>query len=547
MEPVDGPVDPGSGGTGRAWTALERHRDELSGASLRDLFAGDPQRADAMSLAVGDLWVDYSKQVLSRATIPMLCDLAEERGVAGFLAGMLDGDRVNTTEERPALHTALRAPEGTSVIVDGADVVPGVHDTISRMADLAEDLRAGRRSGSTGRPITALVSLGIGGSHLGPAMASEALAHLRHPGVEVRFSSNLDGADISAALEGLDPETTMVLVCSKSFTTTETLVAAGTAAAWLADSAGDPSAHLVAATASADRARSFGIQPGMVLPLPEWVGGRFSLPSAVGLGLMVSIGAEAFTEMLAGMRLVDEHLASSAFEANVPVLLGLLDVWNRSFLGSSSLAVVPYSARLAGLPAWLQQLSMESLGKRVTASGRPVGGSTGAVVWGAPGTDGQHAFFQLLHQGTDTIPCDLIGVARPVADPGGAHHDGLFANMLAQAEALAFGMTADEVAAAGRPPGLVAHGTVPGNRPSTTILLPELTPSTLGQLVALYEHRTAVAGAVWGVNPFDQWGVELGKTLASRITAELANDDDRLAHDSSTNSLIRRYRRLRGR
>jgi glucose-6-phosphate isomerase len=403
-------------------------------------------------------------------------------------------------------------------------------------------------SGATGRPITAMVSLGIGGSHLGPVMATEALAHLAHPGLDIRFASNLDGAEMDRALDGLDPATTLILICSKTFTTAETMIAAETARAWLVDGVGsDVSAHMAAATAATGLAAGFGVSPELTFHVPVWVGGRFSLPSAVGLSVMASVGPEAFAEMLAGMRVVDEHLASSTPDSNGPMLLGLLDVWHRSFLGASSLAVVPYSSQLGGFPPWLQQVSMESLGKRAGTDGGLVAGQTGPVVWGAPGTDGQHAFFQMLHQGTEAVPCDLIGFARPLADPRLAHHDALMANLFAQAEALAFGLTADEAAATGVPPDLVAHRSFPGGRPSTTILAPELTPSVLGQLVALYEHRTVVAGAVWGINPFDQWGVELGKSLAVRITAELDADEGRLAHDSSTNSLIRRYLKLRGR
>ena len=533
---------------GAAWSDLERHRDQLVGGSLRDLFAADPERGERLAVSVGDLWVDYSKHPVTDETISLLVDLAAQRDVPGFIRRMLSGERVNTTEDRPALHTALRAPADTAIVVDGTDVVPGVEETLGRMADVAVRLRSGHMSGATGRPITAMVSLGIGGSHLGPAMATEALAHLAHPGLDIRFASNLDGAEMDRTLDGLDPATTLILICSKTFTTAETMIAAETARAWLVDGVGsDVSAHMAAATAATGLAANFGVSPELTFHVPVWVGGRFSLPSAVGLSVMASVGPEAFAEMLAGMRVVDEHLASSTPGSNGPMLLGLLDVWHRSFLGASSLAVVPHSSQLGGFPPWLQQVSMESLGKRAGTDGGLVAGQTGPVVWGAPGTDGQHAFFQMLHQGTEAVPCDLIGFARPLADPRLAHHDALMANLFAQAEALAFGSTADEVAATGVPPDLVAHRSFPGGRPSTTILAPELTPSVLGQLVALYEHRTVVAGAVWGINPFDQWGVELGKALAVRIAAELDADEGRLAHDSSTNSLIRRYLKLRGR
>jgi glucose-6-phosphate isomerase len=412
------------------------------------------------------------------------------------------------------------------------------------MSDLATSIRDGRRTGATGEPITAVVSLGIGGSHLGPALAAEALSHLALADLTVRFSSNLDGADLVEALDGLEPASTLIVVCSKSFTTVETLTAAQSARAWLAEGLGVDRAaeHVVAVTASPERSEAFGIPAELTFELPQWVGGRFSLPSAVGLAVMVAIGPPAFMELLAGMRLVDEHVATAPTLRNGPVLLGLIDVWNRSLLGRTSMAVVPYAHRLKLLPAYLQQLSMESLGKGTTLDGLAVDTPTGAVVWGAAGTDGQHAFFQLLHQGTDVVPCDLIGVARPAADPRGAHQNLLLANLAAQAAALTHGRTRAEVAAGGTPPDLVPHRTFAGNRPSTTILLPELTPSVLGQLLATYEHRTVTAATVWGIDPFDQWGVELGKELASRIAADPDGGD----HDGSTIELLRRYRELRG-
>ena len=527
-----------------AWAALASHRDGGT-PSLRDLFADDPDRATRLGVEVGDLWIDPSRQQVTDETLALLAALAEDRSVATMLARMLDGQPVNATEGLPALHTALRAPRHEVIQVDGVDVVPGVHATLDRMSDLATSIRDGSMRGATGHPITAVVSLGIGGSHLGPALAADALAHLAHPDLTVRFSSNLDGADLAAALAGLKPAHTLVVVCSKSFTTVETLTAAESARAWLADGLGNDQAagHLVAVTAYPARAAALGVAAEMTFALPEWVGGRFSLPSAVGLAVMVAIGSSAFAELLAGMRLVDEHVANSTTLRNGPVLLGLIDVWNRSFLGRTSMAVVPYAHRLRLLPSYLQQLSMESLGKRVTDDGHALDAPSGPVVWGAPGTDGQHAFFQWLHQGTDVVPCDLIGVARPVEDPRGAHQDLLLANLAAQAEALAFGRTSHEAASAGVPPALVPHRTFPGDRPSTTILVPELTPSAVGQLLATYEHRTIAAGAVWGIDPFDQWGVELGKELAARIAGDLAGDG---AHDSSTAELLRRYRALRG-
>ena len=534
-----------------AWAALAAHRDNLAGTHLREL-VGDADRIGLLTLEVADLRLDLSRQPLTATTVDLLVDLATEREVGRFVERMLSGEPVNSTEGRPALHTALRAPRDTTIEVDGADVVAAVHENLERMAHLARRIRSGEMVGATGTPIDSVVALGVGGSHLGPAMVSEALADLAHPEVELRFSSNFDGTDLVDALRGLDPVSTLVVVSSKSFTTAETLVAAAGARAWLADGVGSNGVgrHLVAVTGAPDRAGQWGVDPEMIFPVPQWVGGRFSLASAIGLALMVSIGPESFGELLGGMRAVDEHLAGTPFAANGPVMLGLLDVWHRSFLGAGSLAVVPYSSRLARFPSFLQQLMMESLGKRVTAEGSPVGVPTGGVVWGAPGTDGQHAFFQYLHQGTGSVPCDLIGFMRPGHDPGGTHHDMLVANLLAQAEALAVGRTPEEAEAEGTPPELVPHRTMPGNRPSTLILAPELSPSVLGQLIALYEHRTVVAAALWGINPFDQWGVELGKTLARHfgrwLEAEPAGDGtpDPGAHEGSTSDLIGYYRRL---
>ena len=520
-----------------AWAALADIAARVADVSLRDRFALDPSRSERFTGAVGDLWVDWSRHPIDDETLGLLVDLADQRDVPGFCSRMLAGEVVNATEGRPAGHTALRAP----------DADDGVTGTLGRMADLADRIRGGSFTGATGEPVRAVVSLGIGGSHLGPAMAHEALTHLAHPDVTVRFSSSLDAADLTAALAGLEPATTLVVVCSKSFTTTETMVAADTATAWLSEGVGnDISRHLAAATAAPQRASARGIDPDLVFAIPESVGGRFSLSSAMGLALMVAIGPEAFHELLAGMHAVDRHLGEEPVDGNVPMLLGLIDVWQRSFLGATSLAVVPYSHALRRLPDHLQQLMMESLGKRVTADGSPTAGPTGPVVFGAGGTDSQHAFFQLLHQGTDVVPVDLIGVARPVTDPRGAHHDGLMANLLAQAESLAFGRTDTEAAALGVAPDLVAHQEFPGNRPSTVVLLPELSPSTLGQLVALYEHRTVVQAAVWGINPFDQWGVELGKQLTTRFHNRLTDGVD-TGREEPSSGLIRRYRGLRGR
>jgi glucose-6-phosphate isomerase len=533
----------GSTTTSAAWTALVRHRDDGI-APLGKLLADDPGRATRLGIEVGDLWIDPSRQQVTDTTLALLADLADERSVAASFQRMMDGQPVNATEGIPALHTALRAPGHEVIRVGGVDVVPAVHATLDRMSVLATSIRDGRRTGATGEPITAVVSLGIGGSHLGPALAAEALSHLALADLTVRFSSSMDGADLVAALDGLEPASTLIVVCSKSFTTVETLTAAQSARAWLAEGLGVARAaeHVVAVTASPEGSEAFGIPAELTFELPQWVGGRFSLPSAVGLAVMVAIGPPAFMELLAGMRLVDEHVAAAPTLRNGPVLLGLIDVWNRSLLGRTSMAVVPYAHRLKLLPAYLQQLSMESLGKGTTLDGLAVDTPTGAVVWGAAGTDGQHAFFQLLHQGTDVVPCDLIGVARPAADPRGAHQNLLLANLAAQAAALTHGRTRAEVAAGGTRPDLVPHRTFAGNRPSTTILLPELTPSVLGQLLATYEHRTVTAATVWGIDPFDQWGVELGKELASRIAADPDGGD----HDGSTIELLRRYRELRG-
>ena len=521
-----------------AWAALADLAGRVGEVSLRDRFALDPSRSQRLAGPVGDLWVDWSRHPIDDEVLGLLGDLADQRDVSGFCARMLAGEPVNATEGRAATHTALRAPDGHADI--GA--------TLDRMADLAGRIRDGSYTGATGAPIRAVVSLGIGGSYLGPAMAHEALAHLAHPEVTVRFSSSLDGTDLTAALDGLDPASTLVVICSKSFTTLETMVAADTALAWLREGVGDDlSRHVAAATSAPERAAARGVDSDLVFPLAESVGGRFSLPSAVGLALMVAIGPGAFGEMLAGMHTVDRHLGETPVEANVPMLLGLLDVWHRSFLGATSLAVVPYSHGLRRLPDHLQQLMMESLGKRVKADGSQTSGPTGSVVWGASGTDGQHAFFQLLHQGSDVVPVDLIGVARPVVDPRGAHHDALMANLLAQAEALAFGRTDTETAALGVTPNLVAHQAFPGDRPSTVILLPELSASTLGQLVALYEHRTVVQAAVWGINPFDQWGVELGKQLATRFGDLLAGAGADVDRSEPSSELVRRYRELRDR
>jgi glucose-6-phosphate isomerase len=530
------------------WQALARHHQAIGDTHLRELFAADPGRGETMTCEAGDLYLDWSKQRVTGETIGLLVALAERAGLRRRIDAMFGGERINVTENRAVLHVALRAPEGSSIEVDGQDVVPGVHEVLGRMRAFAEEVRSGRWLGHTGRRVRNVVNIGIGGSDLGPAMAYEALRPYSDRSMTFRFVSNVDGADIAEATRDLDPAETLFVVCSKTFTTIETLTNARTARAWLLDALGDQEAvsrHFVAVSTNAEKVADFGIDPANMFGFWDWVGGRYSYPSAIGLSLLVAIGPDHFDELLAGFHLMDEHFRTAPFERNLPVLLGLLGVWYIDFFGAETQAVLPYSQYLGRFPAYLQQLDMESNGKSVTLDGRPVRVATGPVVWGQPGTNGQHAFYQLIHQGTRLIPSDFIGVCRP-AEVVGDHHDLLMANFLAQTEALAFGKTTEEVLAEGVAPDLAPHRTFPGNRPTSTILAPELSPSVLGQLTALYEHKVFTQGVVWDVNSFDQWGVELGKVLATRIGAELdpaAGDD--LDHDSSTNTLIRRYRRLR--
>jgi glucose-6-phosphate isomerase len=531
------------------WGALEAHRRVWATRTLRELFREDPGRAERLTLEVGDLAIDLSKDLVTDQTLHHLVRLAERAGVPERIRATLAGEPVNVTEGRPALHTALRAPAGEVVEVASRNVVPEVHEVLERMAVFADAVRSGAWRGATGEPIRAVVNVGIGGSDLGPAMATEALAAFADRSRVFRFVSNVDPADLREATHDLDPATTLFVVCSKTFTTLETLANARAARAWIVGALGEEAVarHVVAVSTNADEVAAFGIDPNAMFGFWDWVGGRYSLGSAVGLSLMLAIGPERFRELLAGFRLMDEHLRDAPLERNAPVLLGLLWTWYGTFLGADTHAVVPYSRRLEKLPAYLQQLDMESLGKSVDEDGNPVEVQTGAVVWGTPGTNGQHAYFQLLHQGTKLVPVDLVGVARPDEGDDG-RHDLLMANLFAQAEALAFGRSAEEALADGVPTEQVPHRTFPGNRPSTTILATELTPRVLGQLVALYEHKVLVQAAIWGLDPFDQWGVELGKTLAGRIVPELtAGAAPELGHDPSTNALIRRYRRLRGR
>jgi glucose-6-phosphate isomerase len=531
------------------WQALQRHYQEVKDVHLRELFAADPGRGETMCCEAGDLYLDYAKQRVTGETLGLLVALAERAGLRERIDAMFAGQRINVTENRAVLHVALRAPEGSSIRVDGHDVVPDVHEVLGRMRRFADEVRSGRWLGYTGRPIRNLVNIGIGGSDLGPAMAYEALLPYTDRSRSFRFVSNVDGADIAEATRDLDPAETLFVVSSKTFTTIETLTNARTARAWLLDGLGGDEAavsrHFVAVSTNAEKVAEFGIDPANMFGFWDWVGGRYSYPSAIGLTLMVAIGPDRFEELLAGFHLMDEHFRTAPFDANLPVLLGLLGIWYIDFFGAGTHAVLPYNQYLERFPAYLQQLDMESNGKSVTLAGTQVTYPTGPVVWGQPGTNGQHAFYQLIHQGTRLIPCDFLGFCRP-AEVVGDHHDLLMANFLAQTEALAFGKTREEVEAEGVAPDLAPHRTFPGNRPTSTILAPELTPSVLGQLTALYEHKVFTQGVVWDINSFDQWGVELGKVLATRIAAELApSAAEGLDHDSSTNTLIRRYRRLR--
>ncbi len=532
-----------------AWSALLAHHREQGPVDLRAQFAADPDRATTLAASVGDLYVDYSKNLVTAETMRRLVELAAEADVPGRVQAMLGGERINVTEDRAVLHTALRAPRDAVIEVGGVNVVPEVHEVLDRMAAFAEQVRDGTWRGATGERIRTVVNIGIGGSDLGPAMAYRALRHHAQPGLEVRHVSNIDPTDIAEALADLDPETTLLIVCSKTFTTLETLSNARTARSWVVGTLGEGAVahHFVAVSTNAEGVAEFGIDTANMFGFWDWVGGRYSLPSAIGLSVMIAIGPAGFRELLSGYRIVDEHLATTPLERNVPVLLALLGVWYRNVLGAQSHAVLPYSQALSRFPAYLQQLDMESNGKRVDLAGDAVDYDTGPIVWGEPGTNGQHAFFQLLHQGTALVPCDLIGFIEPAHDLGD-QHDQLMANCFAQAQALAFGRTAEEVAAEGVPAELVPHRTFPGNRPSTTILAPELTPSVLGQLIALYEHKVFVQSILWGINAFDQWGVELGKVLAKRIAPALTDPDGELAEaDASTSELISRYRELRSR
>ncbi|MFJ3929614.1 MULTISPECIES: glucose-6-phosphate isomerase [unclassified Streptomyces] len=536
------------------WVALGKHREQLGETHLRDLFAADPERGSAYTLQVGDLYIDYSKHLVTDETLRLLRELADATGVAALRDAMFRGERINTTEDRAVLHTALRAPRDAVVEVDGENVVPGVHAVLDKMAAFSERIRSGTWTGHTGRPIRNIVNIGIGGSDLGPAMAYEVLRTYTRRDLTVRFVSNVDGADLHEAVRDLDPAETLFVIASKTFTTVETITNATSARAWLLDGLGaGPEAvakHFVALSTNAGKVADFGIDTANMFEFWDWVGGRYSYDSAIGLSLMIAIGPEQFREMLDGFHLVDEHFRTAPPQANAPLLMGLLGIWYGGFHDAQSHAVLPYSHYLSRFTAYLQQLDMESNGKSVDRQGQPVDWQTGPVVWGTPGTNGQHAYYQLIHQGTKLIPADFIGFARPVADlPEAlvAQHDLLTANFLAQTQALAFGKTPDEVRAEGVPEELVPHKTFHGNHPTTTILAADLTPSVLGQLIALYEHKVFVQGAVWNIDSFDQWGVELGKVLAKRIEPVLTEGTGGEALDSSTAALAGRYRTLRGR
>lgn len=533
-----------------AWRALQQHCAEVGQRHLRQWFAEDPERARRLTFEAAGWRIDFSKNRISPDTIELLVRLAEACGLPQRREAMFRGERINTTEGRPALHVALRMPRSRSLVVGSQDVVPQVHAVLDRMADFATRVRLGAWRGHTGARIRTVINLGIGGSDLGPAMVYEALRFYADPNVDCRFVANVDGADLALALQGANPSETLFIVSSKTFTTLETMTNARTARAWLVNALGDERAverHFVAVSTNIEAVRAFGIAPENMFVFWDWVGGRFSVDSAIGLSVMIAVGPDHFRDFLAGFHAMDEHFASSPLHRNLPALHGLLAVWNTNFLGAETLAVVPYEHCLRRFPAYLQQLFMESNGKRVTVLGEVVDYHTSPIVWGEPGTNGQHSFFQLLHQGTRLVPCDLIGFCEG-PDPWPEHRDLLVANLIAQAEALAFGRTAEEAAASGMPAKLVPHRTFPGNRPTTVLFAPRLTPRTLGALIALYEHSVFTQGVIWNVNSFDQWGVELGKELAQRIVPELSQErEPELGHDSSTNELIRYYRRKRRR
>jgi glucose-6-phosphate isomerase len=532
----------------RAWKGLQVHHSQIAETHLRQLFADDPGRGQHLTAGAAGVFLDFSKNRINGETLMLLVQLANECGLRDRIDAMFRGDAINVTENRAVLHTALRAPRSAVINVDGKNVVPEVHEVLDRMAEFSNRVRAGAWTGHTGKRIRTVVNVGIGGSDLGPVMAYEALKFYSQRDLTFRFLSNIDGTDFAETFRGLDPAETLVIVCSKTFTTLETMTNAESARGWLLAALKDPAAvarHFVAVSTNAQAVKQFGIDTANMFGFWDWVGGRYSMDSSIGLSTMLAIGPDGFRDMLAGFHAIDEHFRTAPFESNLPALLGLLAIWNVNFLGARSITVLPYDQYLKRFPAYLQQLTMESNGKRVTLGGAEVNYATGPVYWGEPGTNGQHSFYQLIHQGTSLIPCDFIAFTQSL-NPVGRHHDLLMANVFAQAEALAFGKSAEQVKAEGVPAALVPHKTFPGNRPSNTLLLDKLTPAALGKLVALYEHSTFTQGAIWDIDSFDQWGVELGKVLAQKIVPELeSKSDPALNHDASTNALIERYRAMK--
>jgi glucose-6-phosphate isomerase len=532
----------------KAWQALERHYAEISGTHLRDLFAADPGRGERLTAAAVGIYLDYSKNRVTDETMGLLIELAEESGVAERRDAMFRGEHINVSENRAVLHTALRLPATATLVVDGQDVVADVHAVLGRMRDFANRVRSGEFKGYTGKPIKNVINIGIGGSDLGPVMAYEALKHYCTRDITFRFVSNVDSTDFAEAVRDLSPDETLFIISSKTFGTLETLTNATSARDWVVSALGSADAvanHFVAVSTNAERVSEFGIDTANMFGFWDWVGGRYSMDSAIGLSTMIALGSDQFDEMLAGFHAMDEHFRTAPLAANLPVLMGLLAVWYRDFFGAQTVGVMPYEQYLKRFPAYLQQLTMESNGKHVTLAGRHVDYDTGAIFWGEPGTNGQHSFYQLIHQGTVLIPVDLIGFARTL-NPLGDHHDLLTSNVFAQAEALAFGKTEEQVRAEGTPEAVVPHRVMEGNRPTNTLLCDILTPRLLGTLVALYEHSVFVQGVIWDIDSFDQWGVELGKALAQRIIPELTSQaEPELNHDSSTNALIRRYRSMK--
>ena len=532
-----------------AWKGLQAHHGKVQGLHLRNLFAEDPKRGERMTVEAAGIYFDYSKNRVTDETVKLLLQLAEQSGLRARIDAMFRGEKINVSEQRAVLHVALRAPKGASIVVDGENVVPHVHAVLDKMSEFADRVRSGAWKGHTGKRIRNVINIGIGGSDLGPVMAYEALKHYSERSMTFRFVSNIDGTDFAEATHDLDAAETLFIVSSKTFTTLETMTNAHTARAWSVRGLGGDeksvAKHFVAVSTNAQEVAKFGIDTANMFGFWDWVGGRYSMDSAIGLSTMLAIGPDNFRAMLAGFHEMDEHFRATPFERNLPVLMGLLSIWYNDFFGAQTVAVLPYEQYLKRFPAYLQQLTMESNGKHVTVDGKLVDYDTGPVYWGEPGTNGQHSFYQLIHQGTRLIPCDFIGFGQTL-NPLGEHHDLLLANVFAQGEALAFGKTPDEVKAEGSPDWLVPHRTFEGNRPSNTLLLEKLTPAALGKLVALYEHSVFTQGAIWDIDSFDQWGVELGKVLAKRIIPELGGPQEpALKHDSSTNALIRKYRKLK--